>query len=339
MKYRNFSNTGWKVSEIGLGCWQLGWSWGDLLTESVVNEILKNSIEKGINFFDTSDTYGDGRSEKFLSKIIKESKEKNNIIVSTKLGRRHKNTPYGRDKYPLGVYTEEALEYFLDRSLKNLQVDKIDLLQLHCPPIDVCRNLETYNVLDNFVKKGKIIHYGVSVYYLSEAYEVIKNTKVKSIQIHFNPMRQKPSENFFEIANKKNIALIIRAPFASGVLTGALKKNQKFKKNDHRNFNLSGDSHNLSETFSGIKYEEAIEFVNKLKKKLPTDINISHLVLKWILSYKEVSTVIPGSLNKNQSINNSIVSDLNDNDYKSFFPYIDYLYNNLLKNKYHDKWD
>lgn len=339
MKYRNFSNTGWKVSEIGLGCWQLGWSWGDLLSKKTVSEILNNSIERGINFFDTSDVYGDGRSEKFLSKIIKESKEENNIIVTTKLGRRHKNTPFGRNKYPLGIYTEEALEYFLDRSLKNLQVEKIDLLQLHCPPINVCRNPEIYDGLDNLVKKGKIIHYGVSVYYLSEAYEVIKNPNVKSIQIHFNPIRQKPSENFFEIANKKNVALIIRGSLSSGVLTGKLKKKQKFKINDHRNFNINGESHNISETFSGIKYEECIEFVEELKKKIPKNMNITHLVLKWILSYNEVSIIIPGSLNKHESINNSIVSDLNDNDYKSFFPYIDYLYNNLLKNKYHDMWD
>jgi len=339
MKYRNFSNTGWKVSEIGLGCWQLGWSWGDLLSEKTVSEILNNSIERGINFFDTSDVYGDGRSEKFLSKIIKESKEENNIIVTTKLGRRHKNTPFGRDKYPLGIYNEEALEYFLDRSLKNLQVEKIDLLQLHCPPINVCRNPEIYDGLDNLVKKGKIIHYGVSVYYLSEAYEVLKMPNVKSIQIHFNPIRQKPNENFFKIAKQKNVAIIIRGAFASGVLTGNLKKNQKFQINDHRNFNIHGESHNISETFSGVKYEECIEFVEELKKKIPKDMKISHLVLKWIHSYKEVSTVIPGALNKDQSIQNSIVSDFNEKDYKDLFPFIDHLYKNLLKNKYHDMWD
>ena len=181
MKYRKFSNLGWDVSEIGLGCWQIGWCWGKLVTENDAREILKKSLDKGINFFDTSDTYGDGRSERFLSEILKSSSQK--IYVTTKLGRRIRGT-----NYPKG-YKHAPMEEFIDRSLINLDIECIDLLQLHCPPSDVISNKETYEMMDNIVKKGKVANYGVSVHKVSDAMEAIKNPNVKSIQLVFNIFR------------------------------------------------------------------------------------------------------------------------------------------------------
>ena len=194
MKYRKFSDLGWNVSEVGLGCWQIGWCWGDVL-ERDARELLKKAVDKGINFFDTSDTYGDGRSEKFLAELIKSTSEK--IHVTTKLGRRIRGT-----NYPRG-YKQEPMEEFIDRSLINLGIDCIDLLQLHCPPSEICSKKETYEMMDEIVKKGKIAHYGVSVHKISDAMEAIQNPNVKSIQMVFNIFRQRPAEVFFKEAKRK----------------------------------------------------------------------------------------------------------------------------------------
>ena len=194
MNYRKFSDLGWNVSEIGLGCWQIGWCWGDV-TDKDARDILKKSLDNGINFFDTSDTYGDGRSEKFLSEIIKDTSEK--IYVTTKLGRRIRGT-----NYPKG-YKHHPMEEFIDRSLKNLNIECIDLVQLHCPPLEILKKKETFQSMDHFVKKGKILHYGVSVHTIEDALEAIKNPKVKSIQLVFNIFRQRPLDYFFDQAKKK----------------------------------------------------------------------------------------------------------------------------------------
>ena len=194
MKFKEFSDLKWKVSEIGLGCWQIGWCWGDV-SDNQAKNILKKALDKGINFFDTSDTYGDGRSEKFLSDIIKSSSEK--IYVTTKLGRRIRGTNYARG------YKQEPMEEFVDRSLVNLGIEQIDLVQLHCPPVEICKKIETYEMMDEIVKKGKIANYGISVYNLSEAFEAIKFPNIKSVQLVFNIFRQRPIEKFLIEAKKK----------------------------------------------------------------------------------------------------------------------------------------
>ena len=203
MHYRKFSDLGWNVSEIGLGCWQIGWCWGDV-SDNEARDVLKSALDKGVNFFDTSDTYGDGRSERFISEVIKSTKEK--IYVTTKLGRRIRGT-----NYPKG-YKHEPMEEFIDRSLKNLGVECIDLVQLHCPPIDIIKKKETYDKMDDFIKKGKIANYGVSVHTIEDAIEAIKYPNVKSIQLVFNIFRQKPIETFFKKAQQKNGAVIARGP-------------------------------------------------------------------------------------------------------------------------------
>ncbi|SVC67487.1 uncharacterized protein METZ01_LOCUS320341, partial [marine metagenome] len=226
MQYRNFSNTGWKVSEIGLGCWAIGSEWGNV-SAADAREVLKTSLDNGVNFFDTADVYGDGRSEKFVGELIKSTSEK--IFVATKSGRRlNPHTPEG--------YNLKNIEGFIDRSLINLGVDCIDLLQLHCPPSEICPKKETYEMMDEIVKIGKIANYGVSVEKVSEAMDAIQFSNVKSIQMIFNIFRQKPSETFFKEAAKRNVSIIARVPLASGLLTGKMNQKSTFPQNDHRNY-------------------------------------------------------------------------------------------------------
>jgi aryl-alcohol dehydrogenase-like predicted oxidoreductase len=326
MKYRKFSNLNWNVSEIGLGCWGIGGNWDDVKDDEAMS-VLKRSLEKGVNFFDTSDVYGDGRSEKFLGKLIKSTSEK--IYVATKTGQRIR--PY----IPEG-YNIKNLEKFIDRSLINLDVECIDLLQLHCPPKEICSKKELYEIMDEFVKKGKISYYGVSVFNLSEAIAAIKFPNVKSIQIVFNMFRQKPMEEFFKEAKKKNIAIIARGSLASGLLTGTIDLNTKFNTNDHRNYNFDGKSFDVGDTFSGVNFEKGLEAVEQLKKILPENFTLTDLALKWILMHEAVSVVIPGATNKLQVEANTRASDLNE--ISSLIPKIKSIYEELIKPDVHNRW-
>ncbi len=267
MKYRKFSDLGWNVSEIGLGCWAIGGSWVDV-SENEANEILKEALDKGVNFFDTADVYGDGRSEKFLGKLIKSTSEK--IFVSTKTGLRL------RPHIPEG-YNLENFEKFIDRSLINLGIDCIDLLQLHCPPPEICSKKEIYEMMDEIVKKGKIAYYGVSVFKLSEAMDAIQFPNVKSIQIVFNMFRQRPTEVFFQEAKKRKIAIIARGPLASGLLTGTINKETKFTPNDHRNYNITGKAFDIGDTFSGVNFEKGLEAIKKIKNLIPNNYSLTDL--------------------------------------------------------------
>jgi len=326
MKYRKFSNLNWNVSEIGLGCWGIGGNWDDVKDDEAMS-VLKRSLEKGVNFFDTSDVYGDGRSEKFIGKFIKSTSEK--IYVATKTGQRIR--PY----IPEG-YNIKNLEKFIDRSLINLDVECIDLLQLHCPPKEICSKKELYEIMDEFVKKGKILHYGVSVFNLSEAIAAIKFPNVKSIQIVFNMFRQKPMEEFFKEAIKRNVAIIARGSLASGLLTGTIDHNTKFNTNDHRNYNFDGKSFDIGDTFSGVNFKKGLEAVEQLKKILPENFTLTDLALKWILTHEAVSVVIPGATNKVQVEANTRASDLNE--ISSLIPKIKSIYEKLIKPDVHNRW-
>ena len=327
MKYRKFSDLGWNVSEVGLGCWEIGSGWGDV-SERDVRELLKKSLDKGVNFFDTSDTYGDGRSEKFLAELIKSTSEK--IFVTTKLGRRVRGT-----NYPRG-YKQEPMEEFVDRSLINLGIDCIDLLQLHCPPSEIISKKETFEMMDEIVKKGKIVNYGVSVHKISDAMEAIQNPNVKSIQMVFNIFRQRPAEVLFKEAKKRNIGIIARGPLASGLLTGTINQETKFPDNDHRNYNINGKLFDVGETFSGVNLEKGLKAVEKLKDLLPDNFSLTDLALKWILMHDEVSVVIPGAKNKSQVLMNVQASDLED--IPSLFPIINSVYEGLIKPDIHNHW-
>ncbi len=327
MKYRKFSDLGWNVSEIGLGCWEIGGSWGDV-SEHDAREILKKALDKGVNFFDTADVYGDGRSEKFLGELIKSTSEK--IFVTTKSGRRWRGT-----NYPRG-YKQKHIEEFIDRSLINLGIDCIDLLQLHCPPSEICSKKETYEMMDEIVKKGKIAYYGVTVHKLSDAMEAIQFPNVKSIQIVFNIFRQKPAESFFKEAKKRNVAIIARGPLASGLLTGKINQETKFPENDHRNYNINGKAFDIGDTFSGVNFKKGLKAVEKLKTLLPDNFSLSELALKWILMHDEVSVVIPGAKNKSQVQMNTNATDLKD--ISSLLSKINFIYDELIKPDVHNRW-
>jgi aryl-alcohol dehydrogenase-like predicted oxidoreductase len=326
MQYRDFSNTGWKVSEIGLGCWAIGSEWGDV-TATDAREVLKASLDNGVNFFDTADVYGDGRSEKFVGELIKSTSEK--IFVATKAGRRlNPHTPEG--------YNLKNIEKFIDRSLTNLGVDCIDLLQLHCPPSEICPKKETYEMMDELVKLGKIANYGVSVEKVSEAMDAIQFQNVKSIQIIFNIFRQKPAETFFKEAAKRDVSIIARVPLASGLLTGKMNQGSKFPQNDHRNYNINGDAFDVGETFSGVNFEKGLEAVEKLKGLIPDNYSLADLALKWILMHDEVSVVIPGAKNESQALMNLKASDLDE--ISSLLPSINSIYDELIKSDVHNRW-
>jgi aryl-alcohol dehydrogenase-like predicted oxidoreductase len=326
MKYRKFSDLGWRVSEIGLGCWGIGGSWIDV-SENEAKEVLKKAIDKGVNFFDTADVYGDGRSEKFLGELIKSTSEK--IFVTTKAGVRIRPpTPEG--------YNLKNFEKFINRSLINLGIDCIDLLQLHCPPSEICSKKEIYEMMDQIVKKGKIAHYGVSVWTISDAMEAIQFPNVKSIQIVFNIFRQKPAEDFLKQAKRRNVGVIVRGPLASGLLTGKINKETKFFENDHRNYNIAGKSFDIGDTFSGVNFEKGLDAVEKLKGLLPDNFSLGDLALKWILMHDEVSVVIPGATDKSQVQLNAQASDLED--ISSLLPKINSIYDELIKPDVHHRW-
>ena len=326
MKFRKFSNSGWQVSEIGLGCWAIGSEWGDVSKEDA-NEVLKTSLDNGVNFFDTADVYGDGRSEQFIGELLKSTSEK--IYVATKSGRRL--NPHNSEGY-----NPQKIESFIDRSLKNLGVECIDLLQLHCPPSDVCSKKETYEMMDDIVKKGKILHYGVSVEKVSEALDAIQFPNVKSIQIIFNMFRQKPSEEFFKEAAKRNVAIIVRVPLASGLLTGKMTKDSSFPANDHRNYNIKGEAFDVGETFSGVSFEKGLLAVEELKQLLPENFTMADLALKWILMHDEVTVAIPGAKNKQQASLN--INSVYLEEISSLMPLIKNIYDKYFWDDIHHLW-
>jgi aryl-alcohol dehydrogenase-like predicted oxidoreductase len=326
MKFRKFSNIGWHVSEIGLGCWAIGSEWGDVSKEDA-NEVLKTSLDNGVNFFDTADVYGDGRSEQFIGELLKSTSEK--IYVATKSGRRL--NPHNSEGY-----NPQNIESFIDRSLKNLGVECIDLLQLHCPPSDVCSKKETYEMMDDIVKKGKILHYGVSVEKVSEALDAIQFPNVKSIQIIFNMFRQKPSEEFFKEAAKRDVAIIVRVPLASGLLTGKMTKDSSFPTNDHRNYNIKGEAFDVGETFSGVNFEKGLLAVEELKQLLPENFTMADLALKWILMHDEVTVAIPGAKNKQQAYLN--INSVYLEEISSLMPLIKNIYDKYFWDDIHHLW-
>ena len=327
MKYRKFGSLDWNVSEIGLGCWQIGADWGEG-SEDKAKEVLKSSFENGVNFFDTADVYGMGRSEKFVGEFIKSVSER--IYVATKAGRQI--NPHVAE----GYYNKELMESYVDQSLSNLNVETIDLLQMHCPPTEVYSSDHTFDMLDHLVSKGKIQHYGFSVQTVDEALACIKRPNTKSIQVIFNIFRQKPAEKLFEIAKEKKVAIIVRVPLASGLLTGKFSKDSSFAPDDHRNYNINGDAFDVGETFSGVNFNKALDAVEDLKNILPTEITLSQLSLRWILMHDAVSVVIPGAKNKDHV--NLNTSSSNINEISSLMEKISNIYTEYFFDDVHHRW-
>lgn len=300
MKYRKFGRIGWDVSEISFGAWAVGGEWGSADDgESIA--AMKRALELGVNFFDTADVYGDGRSERLLGRLRQETKTP--FHVATKAGRR-------LSPHVAAGYNKENLTAFVDRSLQNLGADSLELVQLHCPPTDTYYHPETFVAMDELVKAGKVRHYGVSVERVEEGLKAIEFPNVQSVQIIFNMFRQRPAERFLAEAERRGVATIIRVPLASGMLTGKLTPTSTFARDDHRNFNRHGEAFDVGETFSGVPYEAGLEAVEELKSLLSGGATLAQLALRWILMFDGVSTIIPGGRNPRQVENNCGASAL-----------------------------
>ncbi len=285
MKYRTLGKTNWKISEISLGTWQLGGKWGSPFDEKLAEDTLRNAIDEGVNFIDTADVYKAGLSEASVGKIIRNHSER--IYLATKCGRR-------LDPHTAQGYNRENITRFVEESLKNTGLECLDLIQLHCPPSEVFKKEEVYEVLEDLKKEGKILHYGVSVEKVSEALEAIRHPGLATVQIIFNLFRLKPSEEFFPEAQKQNVGVIVRVPLASGMLTGKFDENSSFDEGDHRNFNRHGEAFDKGETFSGLNYNAGLEAVSEYQRLFGRKL-LSKYALRWILMFPQVSTVIPGA--------------------------------------------
>jgi len=299
MKYRELGQTGWKVSEISFGAWAIGSAWGDVDDRESL-AALHRAVDLGVNFFDTADVYGDGRSERLLAQLKRERSDK--IIIATKAGRR-------LDPHVASGYNRENLSAFIDRSLKNLESDALDLVQLHCPPNEVYYNPELFAALDDFVKQGKIRHYGVSVEKVEQALKAIEYPGVQTVQIIFNIFRQRPAELFFGEARKRRVGILARVPLASGMLTGKLTARSQFAEDDHRAFNRHGEAFDRGETFSGVDYETGLRAVEELRALLPSGMTMAQFALRWVLMFDAVTCAIPGAKRPSQAEDNARAAD------------------------------
>jgi aryl-alcohol dehydrogenase-like predicted oxidoreductase len=300
MEYREFGRTGWKVSAISFGAWAIGGTWGKVVDKESL-AALHRAIDLGVNFIDTADVYGDGRSERLIAKLRKERSER--VYVATKAGRR-------LDPHIAKGYNRKNLTTFVERSLKNLDTEALDLLQLHCPPTEVFYMPETFGVLDDLVEDGKLLHYGVSVEKVEEALKAIEYPNVESVQIIFNIFRQRPAALFFDQALHRKVAILARVPLASGLLTGKMSAKTTFDKDDHRAFNRQGESFDRGETFSGVDYETALQAVEELRPLVPEGWTMSQFALRWILMFEAVSCAIPGAKTPEQAEENVRAADL-----------------------------
>ncbi len=301
MKHHVFGRLPFTVTDVGFGAWQIGGSWGDV-SEADGRAALNAALDAGMTFIDTADVYGDGRSEKIIADVLK-ARGGERPMVATKAGRR-------LNPHVTEGYTKANLEGFIDRSLKNLQVDSLDLVQLHCPPTEVLYRPEVFAGLDELQKAGKIRGYGVSVEKVEEALKAIEYPGVVSIQIIYNIFRQRPDHLFFGEARRKNVAIIARVPLASGLLSGKITRDTKFASDDHRNFNRNGEAFDVGETFSGVPFEVGLQAVEEVRKLVPAGTGMAVFALRWILMAEAVTVVIPGARNAEQAKANAAAADL-----------------------------
>jgi aryl-alcohol dehydrogenase-like predicted oxidoreductase len=327
MKYRTFGKTGLKIAEVSLGTWQLGSKWGDPFDHQVAEETLKTAVSLGINAFDTADVYSGGQSERSIGEFLKTVSNKPFVI--TKAGRRLPNqTKDG--------YTKENLSLFIHDSRKNLQVDALDMVLLHCPPTDVYYMPEVFQYLDEIKKEGFIKHYGVSVERIEEGLKALEYPGVEAIEIIFNMFRLRPMELFFEQAKKKQVGIIVRVPLASGLLSGKYHDKTTFSAHDHRTYNRHGEAFDKGETFSGVDYHLGLKAVNELKKVFHTEA-LAPIALRWILMFDAVSTVIPGASKPEQIIENVKATELpplTEKQMKS----VEEIYQTYIKDPVHHLW-
>ncbi|MFN8380561.1 MAG: aldo/keto reductase [Anaerolineales bacterium] len=327
MQYRELGRTGWKVSTVSFGAWAIGGTWGKVDDKESL-AALHRSIDLGVNFIDTADVYGDGRSERLVAQLRKERSE--TIYVATKAGRR-------LDPHVAGGYSRANLTAFVERSLKNLNTEAIDLLQLHCPPTEVFYMPETFGVLDDLVHAGKLRHYGVSVEKVEEALKAIEYPNVQTVQIIFNIFRQRPAELFFAEAIRRKVGILARVPLASGMLTGKLNFKSTFEADDHRAFNRYGEAFDRGETFSGVDYEIGLKAVEELRPLVPAGWTMSQFALRWILMSNAVTCAIPGAKNPIQAEDNVKAAEMPELD-STTMEKIRTIYNAHIRDLVHNHW-
>jgi aryl-alcohol dehydrogenase-like predicted oxidoreductase len=299
MKKRSFGKTGWQVGEVGFGAWAIGGSWGNV-SEQDAEAALHAALDAGVNFIDTADVYGGGRSERLISRVLKQRGD-TDVVVATKAGR-------GLNPHVAEAYTAEALTRFVEGSLERLQTEALDLVQLHCPPPEVYYRPEVFEALDRLVEAGKLRRYGVSVEKVEEAIKALEYP-IASVQIIYNIFRQRPAELFFRLARERQVAVIARVPLASGLLTGKLRADSRFAADDHRAYNRHGEAFDVGETFSGVPFEVGLRAVEELRGVVGAA-PMAQFALRWILMDEAVSVVIPGARNPEQAISNAQASDL-----------------------------
>ncbi|KQV92071.1 aldo/keto reductase [Pelomonas sp. Root1237] len=299
MIYRSLGRTGWNISAIGFGAWAIGGTWGHT-DDSAAMAALHRALDRGVNFFDTADVYGDGHSERLLARLKRE-RPGEAFYIATKAGRRL--NPHIAEGY-------RDLRPFIERSLQNLGTDSLDLLQLHCPPSAVYAMPEVFGALDDLVREGKLRHYGVSVERIDEALAALKFPGVQSVQIIYNLFRQRPAEAFLPAAQAAQVGVLARLPLSSGMLSGKFTRDSRFGADDHRGFNRQGEAFDKGETFSGVDYEQGLAAVEELRALLPPGISMARLALRWILMNEAITTAIPGGRTPAQVDENVSAADL-----------------------------
>ena len=327
MNYRPLGRTGWKVSDISFGAWAIGGFWGDVSDDESL-AALNTAIDCGVNFVDTADVYGNGRSERLIAQLKKSRKDE--IIVATKAGRK-------LPKQTVEGYSRANLTGWVEQSLSNLQIDAIDLLQLHCPPTALYDHAEVFGVLDDLVQAGKLRFYGVSVEKVDEALKAIEYPNVQSVQIIFNCFRQRPAEVFFPRAKQKQVGILARVPLASGMLTGKLKPDSKFAADDHRNFNRHGEMFDVGETFSGVDYATGLRAVDEIRTLVPDGASMPQFALRWILMFDAVTCAIPGGKTPAQVSDNCKASDLQPLT-REQMELLERIYDRDIRDLVHNRW-
>lgn len=327
MEYRELGTTGWKISSIGFGSWAIGGSWGPVEDEESFRT-LNRALDLGVNFFDTADVYGDGRSEQLLARLRRERKEP--FIVATKAGRR-------LNPHVAPGYNRANLTAFVERSLRNLETDTLDLVQLHCPPTEVYYMPEVFGVLDDLTAQGKIRYYGVSVEKVEEGLKALEYPHLQSVQIIFNIFRQRPMDLFFREAQRRSVGILARVPLASGLLTGKMKRDTQFAADDHRAFNRHGESFDRGETFAGVDYETGLRAVEALRPLVGDNMSMAQFALRWILMFDAVTTTIPGAKNPRQVEDNVRAGDCPPFS-AATMEKVKAIYDELIKPQVHQYW-
>jgi aryl-alcohol dehydrogenase-like predicted oxidoreductase len=329
MEPRPLGSTGYEVPPVGLGTWNIGGEWAEVPEEDErARQPVETALDAGVTFVDTADVYGDGRSERVVGSVLAD--RDGDPVVATKAGRR-------LDPHRAAGYDLDHLERFVDRSRENLGVDELDLLQLHCPPTDVYYQPETFEALSALREQGKIAHAGVSVERVEEALKAVEYDVVETVQIIFNPFRQRPAERFLDVAASEDVGVVVRVPLASGLLADAVDADTEFPEDDHRNFNRDGEAFDVGETFAGVPFEVGLAAVDALRPHVPEEMTMAQFTLRWILDHDGVSTVIPGSTKPEHVRQNVAAADLDPLSHQTHGAVRD-LYDEHVREHVHHRW-